>query len=87
MDEELGPPNKKPQNSFVVPYEGADELAVHAILQGYHKPKIDRAKIRDMFIIDAYSGRVGLLDEGEVEVSLNMIEKLVGDALKKGINM
>jgi hypothetical protein len=50
-----------------VPSSGADELCVHALLAGYHQPKYGPEKITDMFIADAYSGRLGLLEEEEVQ--------------------
>tara|TARA_B100001093_G_scaffold399845_1_gene387355 strand:- start:132 stop:410 length:279 start_codon:yes stop_codon:yes gene_type:complete len=77
FDKHLGP----------VPYSGADELCVHALLAGYHQPKYDPEKITDMFIADAYSGHLGLLEEEEVEMSLRLIKELIDSAKTKGINL
>ena len=65
----------------------ADELCVHALLAGYHQPKYDPEKITDMFIADAYSGHLGLLEEEEVEMSLRLIKELIDSAKTKGINL
>ena len=75
------------RHSSPVPYSGADELCVHALLAGYHQPKYDPEKITDMFIADAYSGRLGLLDEEEVEMSLSLIKELIDSAKTKGVEL
>ena len=44
-------------------------------------------KITDMFIADAYSGHLGLLEEEEVEMALRLIKELIDSAKTKGINI
>ncbi len=70
-----------------VPHSGADELCVHALLAGYHQPKYDPEKITDMFIADAYSGHLGLLEEEEVEMALRLIKELIDSVKTKDINL
>ena len=40
-----------------------------------------------MFIADAYSGHLGLLEEEEVEMALRLIKELIDSAKTKGINL
>ena len=75
-------------NSFNrVQQAGADELCVHALLSGYHQPKFDKEKIVDMFIADAYRGKIGLLYNDEVEVALSLIKELLDSAKTKGLEL
>lgn len=57
-------------------YMGADELAVHSILNGYHLPKINKEKIIDALIADCYAGKLGPLDEDEVDFAMEIIHDI-----------
>jgi|TARA_R110002153_G_scaffold9117_20_gene38191 hypothetical protein len=64
-------------------YMGADEIAVHAILNGYHLPKINKEQIIDKLIGDAYAGKLGPLDEDEVDFAIKIVSDIV-KTTKKG---
>ena len=58
-------------------YMSADEIAVHSILNGYHLPTIDSRRIQDNLIGDAYAGKLGPLDQVEVDFAIQLIEELI----------
>jgi len=67
-------------------YMSADEIAVHAILNGYHLPKINFSKIEDKLIADAYAGKLGPLEDSEVEFAMQLITELVSNKASKKVD-
>tara|TARA_R110002167_G_scaffold115987_2_gene290666 strand:+ start:992 stop:1255 length:264 start_codon:yes stop_codon:yes gene_type:complete len=57
-------------------YMSADEIAVHSILNGYHLPSVDSRRIEDNLIGDAYAGKLGPLDQEQVDFAIQLIHEM-----------
>ena len=57
-------------------YMSADEIAIHSILNGYHLPTVDSRRIQDNLIGDAYAGKLGPLDQEQVDFAVQLIYEI-----------